>query len=99
MFIVTVSFKLKNTENLKNKFIETAAIYKNTKGLIRKNYIINKETNVAGGVYLFDNSENAYNWFDQERIDFLSKRYSNPTINYFECPIEVNNESKQINIF
>jgi hypothetical protein len=35
MFVVIVNFKIENT-NIKDKFIETSSMYKETKGLIRK---------------------------------------------------------------
>ena len=98
MFVVIVSFKIENNDEIRDKFIESAPMYKETKGLIRKNYLVNKNTNTAGGVYLFDTAKNAYNWFDDERISYLSERYSIPDIKFFESPVEVNNESHKINI-
>tara|TARA_B110000238_G_C15973935_1_gene372992 strand:+ start:94 stop:393 length:300 start_codon:yes stop_codon:yes gene_type:complete len=98
MFVVIVNFKTKDNDSIKDKFIESAPLYKETQGLIRKNYLINKDTNTAGGVYIFDTAENAYNWFDPERIAYLSERYSEPDIKYFESPVEVNNENHKINI-
>ena len=98
MFVVIVNFKTKDNDSIKDKFIESSPLYKETQGLIRKNYLINKDTNTAGGVYIFDTAENAYNWFDPERIAYLSERYSEPDIKYFESPVEVNNENHKINI-
>ena len=101
MFIVIVKFKIPkgtNIYDIKEKFIETAPMYQNTNGLIRKNYLINEDENIAGGVYIFDNSNNAYTWFDEDRIQWLTERYSNPEISYFESPVEVDNDSKNIYI-
>jgi len=98
MFVVIVNFKIEDNDGIKNKFIESAPMYKETKGLIRKNYIINNDTNTAGGVYIFDTEENAHSWFDPERIVYLSERYSTPDIKYFESPVEVNNENNSMNI-
>ena len=53
-------------KKLREKFLETAPIYKKTPGLIRKNYISNLKNNIAGGVYCFDNMLNAKKWFDEE---------------------------------
>ena len=53
---------------------------------------------MAGGVYIFDNSENAHAWFDESRIQWLTDRYSEPEITYFDSPIKVNNDSNQIYI-
>ena len=70
---------------------------KKQRGLLRKNYLINIETNTAGGVYVFDSAENALEWFDSDRIAFLSERYSTtPDIKYFYSPVEVNNETNKI---
>ena len=59
MIIAFVKFKIPSDLDdtiLKEKFIETSPIYKDTKGLIRKNYISDTEKNIAGGVYCFDSS-------------------------------------------
>ena len=49
-------------------------------------------------MYVFDNADNAHEWFDAERIAYLSERYSIPDIKYFESPVEVNNLNKEISI-
>ena len=68
--IVTFDIDSKLTDSiLKEKFLETSPIYKDTPGLIRKNYICDTSKNLAGGVYCFDNMENAKNWFDGERVN------------------------------
>ena len=92
MYVVMVNFKISEYEDIKNKFKETAPMYQKTKGLIRKNYIVNKEYNTAGGVYIFDDAKNAHEWFDSKRIAYLTERYSEPEIKYFESPVEVNNK-------
>ena len=71
-------------------------MYRETIGLLRKNYLIDNKNHTAGGVYCFDKLENAKNWFDKERIEYLTKRYSKPTIEYFENPIIVDNEKGKI---
>ena len=58
MIIAIVTFKIDSelTELiLKEKFLETSPIYKDTRGLIRKNYICDTSNNLAGGIYCFDN--------------------------------------------
>jgi len=52
-----VSFKIEKSDAIKDKFIESAPMYKDTKGLIRKNYLVNNDTNTVGGVYIFDNAD------------------------------------------
>ena len=72
MITVIVSFKISsdlNTNIVKDKFLETAPIYKDVDGLIRKNYILGIERHIAGGVYSFETKEQANKWFDQKRLD------------------------------
>ena len=101
LFVVIVKFKIPNDSNsndTKKKFQETAPMYQETSGLIRKNYLLNKDKNLAGGVYIFDTSKNAHAWFDKSRIKWLTERYSEPEISYFDSPVEVNNSDNRINI-
>ena len=99
MVIVIVTFKISReiTESvLKEKFLESSDLYRHTPGLVRKNYLSDVRNNVAGGVYCFDTLENAQNWFDDERIDWLTQRYSKPKINFYDNPIIIDNISKKI---
>ena len=99
MIIVIVTFKISSdiTESiLKEKFMGSSSLYQNTPGLIRKHYLSDVKNNTAGGVYCFDTLENAQNWFDDERIDWLTERYSKPEINFYNNPIVIDNISKEI---
>ena len=99
MIIVIVTFKISPdiTESiLKEKFMESSGMYKDTPGLIRKNYLSDIKNNTAGGVYCFDTLENAKNWFDDKRIDWLAQRYSKPEIKFYNNPIVIDNVSKEI---
>ena len=99
MVIVIVTFKISPdiTESiLKEKFMESSELYKDTQGLIRKNYLSDIKNNIAGGVYCFDILDNAKNWFDDKRINWLTQRYSKPEINFYNNPIVIDNISKEI---
>jgi len=99
MIVVVVTFKLSSeidSISLKEKFIETSTIYQDTVGLIRKNYISDTENNSAGGVYCFDTMENAKSWFDEERVQWITDRYSKPKLNFYESPVIVDNEKGKI---
>ena len=63
---------------------------------LRKNYISEPSNNLAGGVYCFDNMANAKNWFDEERIDWITNRYSKPDLKFYENPVTVDNNSDEI---
>ena len=99
MIITIVNFKIDSelTDSvLKEKFLETSPIYKETPGLIRKNYICDTSKNLAGGVYCFDNIENAKSWFDEARINWITDRFSKPDIKYFQNPVIVDNKTNEI---
>ena len=95
--IVTFNIDSKLTDSiLKEKFLETSPIYKDTPGLIRKNYICDTSKNLAGGVYCFDNIENAKGWFDEERVNWITDRFSKPDIKFYENPVILDNNSDEI---
>ena len=99
MIIVVVTFKISNNLDasvLKEKFKETAPLYQNAEGLIRKNYIADMDTHHAGGVYCFDTMKNARKWFDDERIKWLTNRYSKPNLQFFDNPVIVDNVTGEI---
>ena len=77
MTIVTFNISSDLTDSdLKEKFLETSPIYKDTPGLIRKNYICDTSKDLAGGIYCFDNIENAKSWFDEDRVKWITDRFS-----------------------
>ena len=99
MIIAIVTFKIDGelTDSvLKEKFLETSPIYKDTRGLIRKNYICDTSKNLAGGVYCFDNLDNANRWFDEDRVKWITERYSAPDIKFYENPVIVDNNTDEI---
>ena len=99
MIIVIVKFKISpdvTKSALKEKFIESSEMYRTTPGLIRKNYLSDLKNNIAGGVYCFDTIENARKWFDDNRIEWLTQKYSKPEINFYDNPVVVDNISNEI---
>ena len=99
MIIAVVTFKIDKGLTdfvLKEKFLETSPIYKDTPGLIRKNYISDTSKNLAGGVYCFNNIENAKSWFDEDRVKWITDRFSTPDIKFYENPVVVDNNTDEI---
>ena len=99
MITVIVSFKISTglkAEAVKDKFLETAPMYRDVDGLIRKNYLLDIEKHTAGGAYTFETREQADKWFDQERIDWITERYSKPELTYYDTPVLVDNDQDQI---
>ena len=99
MITVVVKFKISDTltsEILKEKFIETYTMYQKVDGLLRKNYIADIENKYAGGVYTFVSMKSAKNWFDEDRIEWITQRFSKPEVAYYESPVIVDNEKNLI---
>ena len=99
MITVVVKFKISDTltsKILKEKFIETSTIYQKVDGLLRKNYIADIENKYAGGVYTFVSLKSAKNWFDEDRIEWITQRFSKPEVAYYESPVIVDNEKNLI---
>ncbi len=71
-------------------------MYIDVVGLLRKNYIADIENGFAGGVYTFLTIENAKTWFSEDRIKWITERYSKPEIIYYESPVIVDNENNKI---
>lgn len=71
-------------------------MYVDVEGLLRKNYIADIEKGYAGGVYTFTKIEFAKKWFDEDRIKWITERYSKPEITYYESPVIVDNEKNKI---
>ena len=99
MITVVVKFKISDTltfKILKEKFIETSTMYQQVDGLLRKNYIADIENKYAGGVYTFVSLKSAKNWFDEDRIEWITQRFSKPEVAYYESPVIVDNEKNLI---
>ena len=92
--IVVVQFDLpKRTEEQAIKGgTSSAPIYRDlgTKGLIRKDYL-NGEAG-TGGVYLWENRAAAEQWFTEERIADLTKRFGvRPRLTWYDTHVTVDN--------
>ena len=61
-----------------------------------RQYIADIENGFAGGVYTFLTIENAKTWFNEDRIKWITERYSKPEITYYESPVIVDNEKNKI---
>ncbi|MDC3144131.1 hypothetical protein OA527_03835 [Pelagibacteraceae bacterium] len=99
MITVVVKFKISDTltsKILKEKFIETSTMYQKVDGLLRKNYIADIENKYAGGVYTFVSMKSAKNWFNEDRIEWITQRFSKPEVAYYESPVIVDNEKNLI---
>lgn len=84
---------LKQAESL---FAETAPIFIQVPGLIRKYFLLSEDGKI-GGVYLWKNREHAEVFYSNDfRESIVEKLGSEPTITYFESPVIVDNIINQV---
>ena len=100
MITAVVNFKLPEgtTQEAATKlFQETAPRYQGMGGLIRKYYLFDPETLVAGGCYLFEDRMAALDVFNEDWHALIAERYgAEPVVRYFETPVIVDNASGNI---
>jgi len=93
-FTVSEPIKL---EEAKKIFSGTAPKYVKIQGLIRKYYLLSKEGDTAGGVYLWESQEDAEKFYTQDWQQFILEKYgSNPIFTFFNSPVIVDNLSEQL---
>ena len=95
MITVIVYFKLPDgvtSEEIISKFERTVQKWSENQDLIRKNYIIDLDSGVAGGVYLWKEKMHADIWLGAEFRKMVKENYGEePTFQFFETPIVVDN--------
>ena len=70
----------------------SAQMWRANPGLIRKNYLYDGERRRAGGVYLWRSMEAARRARGPAWVDRVRRTYgSEPTVQYFETPLEADN--------
>jgi hypothetical protein len=100
MVTAFVQFKLPSAmsrDQAKEIFMSTAPKYQAAPGLIRKYYLLSEDGGTAGGVYLWQSSEDAESLYTKEWKNFVKDKYgAEPTVVYFHSPIVVDNLTKEI---
>ena len=95
MITVIVYFKLPDgvtSEEIISKFERTVQKWSENQDLIRKNYIIDLDSGVAGGVYLWKEKMHAEIWLGAEFRKMVKDTYGEePSFQFFETPIVVDN--------
>jgi hypothetical protein len=79
-------------EQIRAGFAEVAPHFRSVPGLVRKHFLLSPDGKTAGGVYLW-NDEAAARSFMTERVAPMirSKFRVEPTIEFFESPVIVEN--------
>ena len=95
MITVIVYFKFSDEltrEEIISKFEHNVQKWSENQDLIRKNYIIDLDRGVAGGVYLWKEKMHAEIWLGAEFRKMVKDSYcEEPSFQFFETPIVVDN--------
>ena len=95
MITVIVYFKFSDEltrEEIISKFEHNVQKWSENQDLIRKNYIIDLDRGVAGGVYLWKEKMHAEIWLGAEFRKMVKDNYgAEPSFQFFETPIVVDN--------
>ena len=95
MITVIVYFKLPDgitREETISKFMQSTQKWSDNQDLIHKNYLIDLDRGIAGGVYLWKEKMHAEIWLGAEFRKMVRDTYGGePTFQFFETPIVVDN--------
>jgi hypothetical protein len=100
MITAIVNFRLPEPitlEEARKIFLSTAPKYQGVTGLIRKYYMLSEDGNTVGGVYLWRSSEDAEAMYTESWRSFVRQKYgTDPSVNYMDCPVVVDNLTREI---
>ena len=100
MLTEIVTFKLPDgatREKLFSAFEKTVPTWAENPDLIRKTYLFDAETGIAGGVYLWKEKAHAEKWHGAEYRKKVKELYgAEPESQFFESPIVIDNRSGEI---
>jgi hypothetical protein len=100
MITALVQFKLPTPvtpDQARAIFLGTAPKYQDTRGLIRKYYILSQDGCTAGGVYLWKSREAAERIYSDNWKAFVIEKYeAQPSVTFFDTPLVVDNVTHQI---
>ena len=100
MVTVIVYFRIPEgmmREEIILKFEQTSLKWRDNQDLIRKNYLIDFDKGIAGGVYLWREKIHAEIWLGAEFRKMVKDNYGEePTFQFFETPIVLDNISGDI---
>jgi hypothetical protein len=100
MITEIVTFKLPEgmtQEDVFAAFERTAPTWRSNPDLLRKNYLVDVRNRIAGGVYLWKEKSHAEKWHGEEFRKKVKELYgSEPTSQFFDTPIVVDNAAGEI---
>ncbi len=100
MITSIVQFKLPHPisrDKAQELFLGSAPKYLELRGLVRKYYLLSDDGTTAGGVYLWESRQAAEELFTAEWREFIVGKYgAEPSVEYFETPVIVDNVAGDI---
>lgn len=100
MITAVVQFKLPKhvtRDQAREIFLTTAPKYREAQGLVRKYYLLSEDGATAGGAYLWKSRSDAEKVYSEDWKKFIGEKYgAEPTIQYFETPVIVDNLTGEI---
>lgn len=100
MITVITTYHLPETmtrSEAQRMFQSTAPKYLGLAGLFRKYYYLSQDRKTIGGVYLWNSRAQAEVMFNESWRAFMRDKYrTDPSVVYFDCPVEVDNVSNEI---
>jgi len=78
-------------------FLSTAPKYRDVPGLVRKVYILSREGDTAGGIYLWNSRAEAEALYTESWKAFVREKYgTDPSVTYFDSPVVVDNLTHEV---
>ena len=84
-------------DEARRMFLSTAPRYQEIAGLYRKYYYLSQDGKTLGGVYLWSSRADAEGMFNDTWRAFMRDKYeTDPSVDYFDCPVVVDNLTREI---
>ena len=78
-------------------FLSTAPKYQGVPGLVRKYYVLSRDGNSVGGIYLWNSRAEADALYSESWKAFVRAKYgTEPSLTYFDCAVVVDNLTHEI---
>lgn len=89
-----------DVETLYAKYKETTVLYTDIDGLLRKDYHYNPETDIGGGMYLWDDEEKARAFHQGPWMERLLANYgSEPEIDWLQIPMTTDGINHSVAVY
>lgn len=100
MVTVVVNYELAPSftpDRVRINFEQAIPKYKDLTGLIRKYFLIANDGKSAGSVYLWESNHQALKFHDENWKQFMHEKYGcRPSLEFFDCPIVIDNLSGEV---